>query len=507
MSIMTATIPKCLRHNNNKNLINAYGNINYNTGPICANSSQVSAKSNKNCRNGAAGKFHINRSNSLLTDKRSVASSNGLLLLAYLLSAAVVLEADSIAADLEYQTIAPKGSSNITANAEFIAKSFEEQLTITTTDYATSVPYTALTPPTLPSPHSVTSATTPSTVSLSSPKVPASAPLEANTIESATVEPAKEDSHEIASPDIQPPPPSDVLIKGFSIPTFLPPFPKFAMADLPAFTSPPTIPKESEDELYSAAYLNNIQQPNTSVRTTNITMQMGNHAYLPCKIQRMLNKPISWVRLRDGHILSVDQATFIADQRFQSIFQGDNDYTWSMQIKYVQKTDEGWYECQAATEPKMSAKVYLTVVVPHTELIGDQIRFVKAGSKVALHCIIRDTLDPPTYIIWFRGKAQITNDNQMGWYTEIDRAIFGNVESKRNTIGSLIIPFVRKNDSGNYTCEPSNSAPVSVDLHVLSGEYSASAIMSAADSYQLIQSISICNLFIVLPLILVLQKA
>ncbi|CAD6991903.1 unnamed protein product [Ceratitis capitata] len=106
-------------------------------------------------------------------------------------------------------------------------------------------PYTALTPPTLPSPHSVTSATTPSTVSLSSPKVPASAPLEANTIESATVESAKEDSHEIASPDIQPPPPSDVLIKGFSIPTFLPPFPKFAMADLPAFTSPPTIPRRA----------------------------------------------------------------------------------------------------------------------------------------------------------------------------------------------------------------------------------------------------------------------
>lgn len=75
-------------------------------------------------------------------------------------------------------------------------------------------------------------------------------------------------------------------------------------------------------------------------------------------------------------------------------------------------------------------------LVPHTELIGDQIRFVKAGSKVALHCIIRDTLDPPTYIIWFRGKAQITNDNQMGWYTEIDRAIFGNVESKRNTVST-----------------------------------------------------------------------
>lgn len=37
-------------------------------------------------------------------------------------------------------------------------------------------------------------------------------------------------------------------------------------------------------------------------------------------------------------------------------------------------------------------------------------------------------------------------------------------------IGSLIIPFVRKMDSGNYTCQPSNSASVSVHLHVLSGK-------------------------------------
>ncbi|XP_036341839.1 basement membrane-specific heparan sulfate proteoglycan core protein-like [Rhagoletis pomonella] len=202
------------------------------------------------------------------------------------------------------------------------------------------------------------------------------------------------------------------------------------------------------------------------------------------QIHRLLNKPISWVRLRDGHILSVDQATFIADQRFQSIFQGEDDYTWSLQIKYVQDTDEGWYECQVSTEPKISAKVYLGVVVPHTELIGDQSRFVKAGSKVALHCIVRDTLDPPTYIIWFRDKTQITNDNKLDWYTEIDRTIFGHADSNRNTIGSLIIPFVRKKDSGNYTCQPSNSAPVSVDLHVLSGEYSASAIMSSASSYR-----------------------
>ncbi|XP_037943152.1 uncharacterized protein LOC119676001 [Teleopsis dalmanni] len=121
--------------------------------------------------------------------------------------------------------------------------------------------------------------------------------------------------------------------------------------------------------------------------------------------------------------------------------------------------------------------------LPTTELIGDQNRFVKAGSKVALHCIIRGTLDPPSYIIWFKGQTQVTDDNKSGWYTEIDRHIFGNATDNQNTIGSLIIPFVRKKDSGNYTCQPSNSASVSVDLHVLSGEYSASAIMSAASTY------------------------
>lgn len=109
---------------------------------------------------------------------------------------------------------------------------------------------------------------------------------------------------------------------------------------------------------------------------------------------------------------------------------------------------------------------------------------------MALHCIVRDTLEPPTYIIWFRGKTQITNDNEQGWYTEIDRTIFGNADSSSNTvsrccfrsestmflltytsqIGSLIIPCVRKQDSDTYTCEPSNSAAVTVDLHVLSGK-------------------------------------
>ncbi|XP_073819561.1 defective proboscis extension response 17 [Musca autumnalis] len=311
----------------------------------------------------------------------------------------------------------------------------------------------------------------------------------------------------------------DLLTKGFSIPTYLPPFPVFAVADLPAYLNmvssttteaPPSNHHMSPDDMSSLENLlffdnkedrqqqlnrrrqqqqhRKLQIPrrnSSTIGPNNVTVQEGSHAYLPCRIHRLQNKPVSWVRLRDGHIISVDQTTFIADQRFQAIFQDDKEYTWSLQIKYVQPSDEGWFECQASSEPKMSAKVYLKVIVPLTELIGDQSRFVKAGSKVALHCIVRGTLDPPQYIIWYRDKTQISDDNKLGWYTQLDRNIFGNNGDNENTIGSLIIPSVRKVDSGNYTCQPSNSASVSVDLHVLSGEYSASAIMSAARTYAL----------------------
>ncbi|XP_026850168.1 Holliday junction resolvase MOC1, chloroplastic [Drosophila persimilis] len=317
---------------------------------------------------------------------------------------------------------------------------------------------------------------------------------------------------------------ADSLTKGFSIPTFLPPFPVFAAADLPAYRaaadaaaaaaaaieeatkaaaaaaaaaasseaatlSPEEQRRRMFDEQHSflAAHRaaldgdGQVVRRNLTMPVLNITAQMGNHAYMPCQIHRLSDKPVSWVRMRDNHIISVDETTFIADERFQSIFQEDHDYTWSLQIKYVVPDDAGGYECQMATEPKLSAKVHLEIVTPKTELIGDQSRFVKAGSKVALHCIVRGTLDPPKYIIWFRGQKKVSeSDERTGWYTQLDRNIFGTVGDNQNTIGSLIIPVVRKEDSGNYTCQPSNSVSVSVDLHVLSGEYSASAIMSTA---------------------------
>lgn len=57
----------------------------------------------------------------------------------------------------------------------------------------------------------------------------------------------------------------------------------------------------------------------------------------------------------------MDRYTFIADERFQAWHEPSTE-TWTLQVKYVQERDEGRYECQVSTEPKMSHFVYFTVV-------------------------------------------------------------------------------------------------------------------------------------------------
>lgn len=106
--------------------------------------------------------------------------------------------------------------------------------------------------------------------------------------------------------------------------------------------------------LYTGPYFD----PST---TTNITTQLGTHAYLPCKVKQLGNKSVSWIRRRDAHILTVDRFTFIADDRFQAFLVEPTD-TWTLQVKYVQARDAGQYECQVSTEPKMSHFITLNVV-------------------------------------------------------------------------------------------------------------------------------------------------
>lgn len=54
---------------------------------------------------------------------------------------------------------------------------------------------------------------------------------------------------------------------------------------------------------------------------------------------------ISWYRRRDWHILTTGKTTFSNDERFH-VLHTDGSDEWTLQIKFVQKRDNGTYECQ-----------------------------------------------------------------------------------------------------------------------------------------------------------------
>ncbi|XP_043257906.1 zwei Ig domain protein zig-8-like [Colletes gigas] len=211
---------------------------------------------------------------------------------------------------------------------------------------------------------------------------------------------------------------------------------------------------------------------------TNITAQLGRHAYLPCKVRQLGNKSVSWIRRRDSHILAVDKTMFVPDERFQALFVDAVD-SWTLQVKYVQQRDEGEYECQISTDPKKSHIIKLNIVVPKIEIIGDRDMYVKTGSTVAIRCMIKQSLEGPFYVFWYHEGNRIL-DKQLG---KID------IQTERinnDTISSLEIHNAKTEDSGNYTCSPSSLDSASVQLHVLNGEHPAAiqrGISSAPGGY------------------------
>ena len=54
---------------------------------------------------------------------------------------------------------------------------------------------------------------------------------------------------------------------------------------------------------------------------------------------------ISWIRLRDWHILTTGVLTYTSDSRFQ-VLHKEGSHDWVLQIKYVQQRDAGEYGCQ-----------------------------------------------------------------------------------------------------------------------------------------------------------------
>lgn len=80
--------------------------------------------------------------------------------------------------------------------------------------------------------------------------------------------------------------------------------------------------------------------------------------------------------------------------------------------------------------------------------MGNSELFIKNGSDINLTCLAMQSLLPPSFIYWYKGK-RLMNYSQRGGI---------NVITERTTRSSkLLISKATAADSGNYTCSPSSS--------------------------------------------------
>ncbi|RWS29166.1 Neurotrimin-like protein [Leptotrombidium deliense] len=249
--------------------------------------------------------------------------------------------------------------------------------------------------------------------------------------------------------------------------------------------------------------LNQLRMFDEKATPKNVTAQIGHSVYLHCIVEPIGDKmyckriaqqmqycflcalisaehpnteltavsalQISWLRLHDFQLLTVGLFTYTADYRFvvrHGTLQAND---WALEIKHVTPKDEGLYECQVNTDPPRSTYYYLHVVVPYAGMVGSpDDMFVRAGSVINLTCVISRSPDPPAFVFWYRNDRMINFD-----YSSDDKRVEISVhkdpEKSDTAISRLIIRAARLNDSGNYTCTPSNAEPTSIYVHVLQG--------------------------------------
>ena len=186
-------------------------------------------------------------------------------------------------------------------------------------------------------------------------------------------------------------------------------------------------------------------------------------------------RSVSWIRGADSHIITVDQETFISDDRFSSLIKA-RENLWTLKIKYLTARDAGQYECQVSTVPKMSRKVELVVVVPkvgplshlmshcyyfshflQVRIFGGPDIYVREFSTLHLECVISATIVSPKFVVWEHNGKLVPGTS-----------VIKVQDSPSTSSSTLSIGGVDRYQAGNYSCHPDNLHPATVTLHVLS---------------------------------------
>jgi len=226
--------------------------------------------------------------------------------------------------------------------------------------------------------------------------------------------------------------------------------------------------EEVAESLASVSNILRIQEEEATPR--NVTAQMGHSVFLHCIVEPIGDKMVSWLRLRDFHLLTVGLFTYTSDERFVVRHGTLQPNDWALQIKHVLPADEGIYECQVNSDPPRSQYYRLKVVIPETGMIGSPDMFVRGGSPLNLTCLISNSPELPSVVFWYHNDRVVNYDFESNGRGLITLSKNGNAAD--SLVSSLLIRSTKLTDSGNYSCHfvGSSSNPAHIYVHVLQGE-------------------------------------
>jgi len=253
-----------------------------------------------------------------------------------------------------------------------------------------------------------------------------------------------------------------------------------------------------------------------------VTGIVGHTAYLTCRVFDRTNSTVSWIRHSDLHILTVGRYTYTADNRYQSIYNPTTD-EWILQIKYLQPRDSGMYECQVSTQPVRSFFVRLNILKEspskldqdsyfslqnkykgtQAQIVGGSEVHVEQGSTLNLTCVVRNTREKPHYLLWYHRNQTIDYTSPRGGISVV------NSENENNSpeiTSTLLIYQVKEEDSGKYSCRPSNTEVAVTTVYVIRDEHQQNLkSISNAASTQPLDSIQYLLLFTLMQKIIISQ--
>jgi len=286
-----------------------------------------------------------------------------------------------------------------------------------------------------------------------------------------------------------------------------------------------------EEELRAMA-----SQPYFSRVTGNVSVRLGETAYLPCRAKDLADSyMVTWMRVADVTVLSVGALTFSSDPRFSVIhvprprIRADD---WTLVISATEARDAGTYECSVNTLPKISHTVSLAVKEmamadsPHQEprvlskqmrsidenqknlleadigtgpgpvssISGPKVQYVSAGSTVGLECRIQGLPSPPLSLYWKRGNRVLTAKERPGISLESEKV--PGVSTAR-----LFLSHVSHEDSATYSCVSDLAPPATVQLVVTEDHMRSALVSFSSGRSTLTPSPPIQSLLILLPVL------